>query len=228
MKLLISTAVLATVISLSSFISRDPAGSQQNVNNTTENKLTDSVFNSLIEGNRRFASNLLQHPHQDSVWMHKLSTAQHPKAIVLTCADSRVSPEIIFDQGLGDLFVIRNAGNVVDADVLGSMEYAIEHLGVRTVIVLGHESCGAVQATVKNLKTHNHIMNIEKSIRPAFKLAEKIPGDSVHNTVVKNVELSMKRLNADKTLVPEKMDKESVNVYGAVYDLKTGKVTKIN
>jgi carbonic anhydrase len=160
--------------------------------------------------------------------MHKLSGAQQPKAIVLTCADSRVSPEIIFDQGLGDLFVIRNAGNVVDADVLGSMEYAIEHLGVRTVIVLGHESCGAVQATVKNLKTHNHIMNIERSIRPAFKLAEKMPGDSVHNTVVKNVELSMKRLNADKTLVPEKMDKETVSVYGAVYDIKTGKVSKIN
>lgn len=226
MKLFITTVVLGAIISLSSWTISNSADHSSHLTPGTSQQ--DSIFNVLLEGNRRFVSNSLAHPRQDSVWVHKLSSSQHPKAIVLTCADSRVSPEIIFDQGLGDLFVIRNAGNVVDPDVLGSMEYAIEHLGVRTVIVLGHESCGAVQATVRNLKTNNHIMHIEKAIRPAFKLAEKLPGDSVHNTVVKNVELSIKHLNADKTLVPADMGKGAVTIYGAVYDLKTGRVSKVN
>lgn len=188
----------------------------------------NEVFNNLLQGNKRFVKNKLQHPHQDTVYVHKLSTSQHPTAVVLTCADSRVTPEILFDQGLGDLFVIRNAGNVVNNDVLGSIEYAIEHLDVRTVIVLGHENCGAVTATVNHLNTHNHIMDLEKAISPAYKMVENKPGDKIHNTVVQNVELSISQIKADKSLLPQQLPMNDLHIYGAVYNLATGVVTPVS
>ena len=186
-----------------------------------------NTFNELMQGNKRFVRNHMQHPHQDTVYVRKLSASQHPKAIVLACADSRVSPEIVFDQGMGDLFVIRNAGNVVDNDVLGSIEYAIEHLGVTTIIVLGHENCGAVTATVNHLNTNNHIMDIEKSISPAYKLAENKPGNKIHNTVVQNVALSIGAIQNDKSLLPGNPHMNNINIYGAVYDLATGVITPV-
>jgi carbonic anhydrase len=192
-----------------------------------EHTAGNESFNELMQGNKRFVKNKMQHPHQDTMYVHKLSSSQYPKAIVLTCADSRVSPEILFDQGMGDLFVIRNAGNVVDNDVLGSMEYAIEHLGVTTIIVLGHEKCGAVTATVNHVNAGNHIMDIEKSISPAYQLAEKEPGDKIHNTVVQNVELSIRTIKNDKSLLPRKLPMNNLHIYGAVYDLATGIVTPV-
>lgn len=185
------------------------------------------TFNELMLGNKRFVRNHMLHPHQDTLYVHKLSTSQHPKAIVLACADSRVSPEIVFDQGMGDLFVIRNAGNVVDNDVLGSIEYAIEHLGVTTIIVLGHENCGAVTATVNHLNTNNHIMDLEKSISPAYKLAENKPGNKIHNTVVQNVQLSINAIKSDKSLLPANLPLNNMNIYGAVYDMASGVVTPV-
>jgi carbonic anhydrase len=182
----------------------------------------------LMEGNKRFVKNRLQHPHQDTVQVHKVSGTQHPKAIVLTCADSRVAPEIIFDQGLGDLFVIRNAGNVVDNDVLGSIEYAIEHLGVTTIVVLGHENCGAVTATVNHVNTSNHIMDLEQSISPAYKEVENKPGNKIHNTVVQNVALQISAIKNDKSLLPANVSMNNISFYGAVYDLATGVVTPVS
>jgi carbonic anhydrase len=195
---------------------------------TTPAAAGSGAFNELMLGNKRFVKNHMQHPHQDTLYVHKLSASQHPKAIVLACADSRVSPEIVFDQGMGDLFVIRNAGNVVDNDVLGSIEYAIEHLGVTTIIVLGHENCGAVTATVNHLKTSNHIMDLEKSISPAYKLAENKPGNKVHNTVVQNVALSINTIKNDKSLLPANLQLNNLHIYGAVYDMATGIVTPVS
>jgi carbonic anhydrase len=195
---------------------------------TTVNNENNEVFNDLMQGNKRFIKDRLEHPHQDISYALNLSKSQHPKAVVITCADSRVSPEILFDQGLGDLFVIRNAGNVIDDDVLGSIEYAIEHLDVKTIVVLGHENCGAVTATVNHLKTNNHIMALEKAIVPAYKVAEKQTGDKIHNTVVQNVVLSINRIEKDKTLLPANMQPKDVNIYGAVYDMGTGVVTPVH
>ena len=121
----------------------------------------------LKEGNARFVSGNLapkDHYAEDRL---KLSQGQHPFAVVLCCSDSRVAPEILFDQQLGDLFVIRNAGNVVDDDVLGSIEYAVEHLGSPLVVVLGHSSCGAVTATCQGEELPGHIVDIAKRIRPS-------------------------------------------------------------
>ncbi len=105
-----------------------------------------AAFRSLVEGNARFVSNLAEGPHRDAETRRVVAGGQTPHTIVVTCADSRLSPELIFDQGLGDLFVVRVAGNIVDTHALASMEYAAEHLGARLVLVLGHEQCGAVAA----------------------------------------------------------------------------------
>ena len=111
----------------------------------------EAVLELLMKGNRRYVTKHLTHQHQDAARIHEIATGQHPIATMLGCFDSRVPPEAIFDQGLGDLFVIRVAGNVVDAVVLGSIAYAVAEFGVSLVMVLGHERCGAVTAT--RLKT---------------------------------------------------------------------------
>ena len=122
----------------------------------------------LKEGNARFVSGDLIPKDDYSELREQLSTGQQPFAVVLCCSDSRVAPEIIFDQKLGDLFVIRNAGNVVDEDVLGSIEYAVEHLGTQLVVVLGHSSCGAVTATCQDGDLPGHIPYLTKRIQPAI------------------------------------------------------------
>jgi carbonic anhydrase len=207
--------------------SKASAGIRQTAMRTPSSS-NNGTITELMQGNKRFVKNHLQHPHQDTVQVHRVSGTQHPKAVVLTCADSRVAPEIIFDQGLGDLFVIRNAGNVVDNDVLGSIEYAIEHLGVTTIVVLGHENCGAVTATVNHLNTNNHIMDLERSISPAYKQVENKPGNKIHNTVVQNVAQSINDIKNDKSLLPSNIPMNNISFYGAVYDLATGIVTPVS
>ena len=122
----------------------------------------------LKEGNARFVSGDLTPKDDYTTLRGKLSTGQHPFAIVLCCSDSRVAPEIIFDQKLGDLFVIRNAGNIVDEEVLGSIEYAVEHLGSPLVVVMGYASCGAVTATCQGGDLPGHILDLAKRIKPSI------------------------------------------------------------
>jgi Carbonic anhydrase len=137
---------------------------------------TDSqqALNQLKEGNARFLSGDLTPKDDYAALREKLSTGQHPFAVVLCCSDSRVAPEIIFDQKLGDLFVIRNAGNVIDKHVLGSIEYAVEHLGCSLVVVMGHSSCGAVTATRLGEALPDNIMAIARRIKPSINTADGI------------------------------------------------------
>ena len=128
---------------------------------------SNKALEQLRQGNARFVSGVLVRRDHYSEDRERLSEGQHPFAVVLCCSDSRVVPEILFDQQLGDLFVIRNAGNVVDEDVLGSIEYAVEHLGSPLVVVLGHSSCGAVTATCQGEELPGHILDIAKRIRPS-------------------------------------------------------------
>jgi carbonic anhydrase len=171
----------------------------------------------LMEGNRRFARLMAIHPDQTSARRFSVATAQHPFATVLTCADSRVPPEIVFDQGLGDLFVIRVAGNIVDDAVLGSIEYAAEHLQVPLVVVLGHERCGAVEATLKGGKVHGHLGALTRAIQPAVEHSRRQPGDPLDNAVRANIRLVVSQLRASKPPIKVKM-------VGARYDLDTGVV----
>ena len=128
----------------------------------------------LKEGNARFVSGALTPKDNYATLREQLSKGQHPFAVVLCCSDSRVAPEIIFDQKLGDLFVIRNAGNVIDKHVLGSIEYAVEHLGSSLVVVMGHSNCGAVTATRLGEALPDNIMAIARRIRPSINTADGI------------------------------------------------------
>ena len=138
------------------------------------NKDFNTVLQSLKAGNERFVTGNLLPKDSYAEDRKALCEGQHPFAVVLCCSDSRVAPEIIFDQKLGEIFVIRNAGNVVDKHVLGSIEYAVEHLETSLVVVMGHSSCGAVTATHKGKALPDNIMAIARRIRPSINTADGI------------------------------------------------------
>ncbi len=183
----------------------------------------------LRDGNRRFIDGRSNHDHTSEEWRRSLTRAQHPIAITVGCADSRVPIEIILDQGLGDLFVIRNAGNVLHADVLGSIEYAVDHLDTPLVVILGHEQCGAVTAALTSredrAKEGPELQFVFRLIDPALQ-AEGINGtdpDSVAAGVEANVRWSvthLQRLAADS---PSSQAHKLV-VVGAIYELESGRV----
>ena len=168
----------------------------------------------LKEGNARFVSGQLAPKDHYAEDRMKLSQGQQPFAVVLCCSDSRVAPEILFDQQLGDLFVIRNAGNVVDEDVLGSVEYAVEHLESPLVVVLGHSSCGAVTATCQGGELPGHLVDIAKRIRPS------ISADCcVNDNARRHAERMAQQLREDPMVAHLK-----VTVVAAFYDIASGVV----
>ena len=168
----------------------------------------------LKAGNTRFVSGALTPKDDYAELREKLSTGQQPFAVVLCCSDSRVAPEIIFDQKLGDLFVIRNAGNVVDEDVLGSIEYAVEHLGTQLVVVLGHSSCGAVTATCQGGDLPGHILDLAKHIKPSINTSCCIDDNARRHAK------RMAQLIEDDEIVLH----VGAKVVAAFYNLKSGKV----
>ena len=184
----------------------------------------DEALARLKEGNSRFVSGLVTHPDQSAERRVAQSNGQTPFAIVLTCADSRVSPEIFFDQGIGDLFVIRNAGNVLDDHVIGSMEYAVEHLHVPLIVVVGHAKCGAVAATVAGGHAPGHIASIVESIEPALEEARNQEGDKVDNTVKANARRVASILNRVEPIIGEAVKSGKVKVVAVRYDVTTGQV----
>ncbi len=179
----------------------------------------------LKAGNQRFIAGNLQHPHQDSKRRAELATSQRPFAIVLGCADSRTSPEVLFDQGLGDLFVVRVAGNILDDHVLGSIEYAVDHLGPQLIIVLGHQRCGAVQAAKETLDSKAeapaHINSLVTAIQPAV---EATRGADVEATVKANVENVVQSLRSSEPVLKKEVEAGAITVVGAYYNLDTGAV----
>lgn len=142
----------------------------------------------------------------------------------MSCSDSRVPPEIIFDQGLGDLFVIRLAGNILDDAALGSLEYAVEHLGVKYIMVLGHERCGAVDAAVKGGEIPGHIGSLVEAIQPAVEKVKNLPGDLLDNAVRANVTLVVQQLKSSGPIIEELVKKGALTIAGARYDLDDGEV----
>ncbi len=185
----------------------------------------DAALNLLYEGNERFR-NKGPHRNEDLGRRKELQTGQHPFAAILCCSDSRVPPEILFDKRLGDLFVIRNAGNVVDDVVLGSIEYAVEHLGTQLVVVLGHESCGAVTATVKNAPAQGHLGSIMSRIRPAVEKIKNNPGDAVANAVDANIQEMVAALLREPCF-SEPVLSGKLKVVGMRYNLEAGTVIEI-
>ena len=178
----------------------------------------------LMDGNQRYVANAATHPQQTPERRTQIAKGQAPFAIVLACADSRVSPEVIFDQGLGDLFVIRNAGNVLDDHVIGSIEYAVEHLHTTLIVVLGHSQCGACTAAAAGGHAPGHIASVVESLEPALEEAKQQPGDKVENTVRANARRVAQILSRVEPILSESVKAKKLTVVPARYDLESGKV----
>src|SRR2546427_10979292 len=213
----------------------------------------DEAVSRLKEGNGRYTSGKVQHPHESSEERAYVATnsyenagmlflgmtaaeaakrraeltkSQHPFAIIVSCSDSRVPPEIVFDQGLGDLFVLRVAGNVIDDHSLGSIEYAVDHLAVRLIVVLGHQRCGAVKSAKDTIAAKTeapaHIQSLVTAIQPAVEAT--VHGD-LETTVKANVKDVVQALRSSTPVLKPNVDSGELRVLGAYYSLDTGAVS---
>jgi carbonic anhydrase len=190
-----------------------------------------TALDRLHRGNQRYMAGQPLHPRQTAQRREQIAPSQQPFATIFSCADSRVPPEIIFDQGLGDLFAIRVAGNIVNPAIMGSVEYAVEHLGTHLVVVLGHQNCGAVQAAVdlvtKGAQPNGHVPAFVNPIVPAVKLAQTMSGDLVDNAVRANVRMVTAQLQKAGPVLSTAVSKKTLSIVGARYDLHSGAVTYI-
>lgn len=190
----------------------------------------DWVINSLKEGNRRFVTNRLT-PKNDSAMVRMAASGQYPEAVVLSCLDSRIPVEDVFDRGIGDLFVTRVAGNVVNEDILGSMEFGCKVSGAHVIVVMGHEGCGAVKAAIDNVQLGN-ITALVSKIQPAVAASDNFVGekssknDSYLEVVAKNNILhTIEMIKENSPLLKEQAAKGEITIVGAYYNLKTGEVS---
>lgn len=200
----------------------------------SEAKTPDDALALLKSGNQRFVDNKLANNDLGEMRRKELAEGQEPFAVVVTCSDSRVVPEHVFDQGLGDIFVIRVAGNILDKAEIGSVEYAVDHLGSKVVVILGHESCGAVTTAVAKVEkpadtqTTENIDAFLDNIEPAVVKAKetKLEGkELVEKTADINVEMAADQLAADSALVKKAVDESKVKIVGAKYHLSSGEIS---
>jgi carbonic anhydrase len=191
---------------------------------TVNNLTAEAALQKLKEGNERYVLDHVEHPHEGAQRRVDLSGAQHPFAIILGCADSRVVPELIFDQGVGDLFVLRVAGNVADDAVIASIEYAVEHLGTRLVVVLGHEKCGAVMAAINHAFSEGKLNSLISYIEPAVKVGQVSGGNIVSNTVKAHVNLMVQAIQSTDPILSHEVQSGTMKVVPAYYRLATGQV----
>ena len=188
------------------------------------NREPDAVLQLLREGNERFCKNAFIHPRQSPQTRKALLSGQKPFASILTCSDSRVPPEIIFDGGIGDLFVIRNAGNILDSTVLGTLQYSTEHLGVQLILVLGHTLCSAITSAVKGGHSSGHIGQILEALRPAVESVRQMEGDQITNAVIENVRRIVHHLSCSEPAFKDLVIQKKIRILGCIYHLETGKV----
>jgi carbonic anhydrase len=245
---LASCVALVTLVGMNQFArAADPAHANQPIVPPAE------AISKLKEGNGRYTSGSQQHLHEsreersymatnsyENVGMTflgmtteqaakrraELAKSQHPFATIISCSDSRVPPEMVFDQGLGDLFICRVAGNVINDENLGSVEYSVDHLGVRLIVVLGHQSCGAVKAAKETIaakgKAPGHIESLVTAIKPAVE--STINGD-LDATIKANVKHVVNALRSSMPILKAKVDSGQIQVIGGYYSLDTGAVT---
>ena len=201
----------------------------------------------LVIGNQQFSSGYLKHPRQTAQARMEVASGQRPFAAILGCSDARIPPEIIFDQGLGDLYVIRVAGNVVDDLVLGGLEYAVEDLGVPLIVVLGHDQCGAVATTVQMMGfgakvstpgawtwQHGwqpvrtlpvgHLSSLAVSIKPAVDRVYQMEGNLVDNAINANISYVVEQLKSSQPILARHVKEGGLRTVGARYNLTSGVV----
>jgi carbonic anhydrase len=202
--------------------------------NETAQPKPDEVLAKLIEGNKRFVEGKLEHPGRSPKDFQALAEGQAPPAIILGCADSRVAPEILFDQGVGDLFVVRGAGNMVGSGPIlkGSIEFAVAVLGARLIMVLGHTACGACDSAIKFIDDKKSlpgsIEGLVDYIRPSVRMVAGKPGDKLLNVTKANVLAGVKKLSELDPILSKFVKDGEVKVVGAIYDLASGKVEMVN
>lgn len=189
-----------------------------------------SPLQKLEEGNERFASGKPTHPDETLERLRELKKGQHPFAVVVSCSDSRVPAELVFDQGLGDIFSIRTAGNVMGDYELGSIEYAVEHLDCKLIVVMGHKSCGAVKAFIDSKGHYDHEDHIKKIVE--YIEREKEENDlvsehklSIDNAINANIRHGVDFLKTSGPILKESYDQKKITIIGALYNIETGKVT---
>jgi carbonic anhydrase len=178
----------------------------------------------LMDGNQRFVERRRQNPNQDLARVREVAQTQTPYAAILGCADSRFPSEIIFDQGIGDLFVCRVAGNVATPEEIGSLEFGTAVLKAKVLMVVAHERCGAVKATIEGASVPGQIGSLLAAIQPAVESTRNQPGDRLENACKENARLQARRLK-DSPVISQLVDENKLRVVAAYYDLDTGTVT---
>ena len=187
----------------------------------------DEALQKLLEGNERFISERREDPNRSRLRLQETEVAQYPFASILGCADSRVPAEIVFDQGLGDLFVVRVAGNVASQTAIGSLEFASAVLGSQLIVVVGHSRCGAVLAAMKGDPLPGRIGVFVEEIKPAVALAKAQAGDLEQNSIVSNVKYQAAKLAESSSILRGLIEQEKLKIVGGRYDLATGKFSLV-
>ncbi|MFP3462918.1 carbonic anhydrase [Arthrobacter globiformis] len=186
----------------------------------------------LLEGNERFVTGDSKHPNQNASRRSELVHAQNPFAVIFGCADSRLAAEIIFDVGLGDVFVVRTAGHVIDDAVLGSLEYAVSVLHVPLIVVLGHDNCGAVTAAKEAVETaevpHGHIRDLVERITPSVLSALREHKTDINDMVVEHAKQTVRRLLDSSRTIYDAVDNYSAAVVGVAYRLDEGRAQLVS
>jgi len=219
--------VAAGVAGLSGLVWRSPLRAAD----SSSRPKPEAVLEQLLEGNSRFVAGKLLHPRRGPKDFTALAEGQAPLAVIVGCADSRVAPELIFDQGIGDLFVVRIAGNIVSGagpTVKGSIEYAVAELGARLIMVLGHSGCGACKAAIEHIEANDALPGaigaLIDPIRPVVKMVTGQPGNKLANVIKANVQEGVKRLERLHPILSKLVNSGELRVTGGVYQLSSGKV----
>ncbi|MCH2117019.1 MAG: carbonic anhydrase [Pirellulales bacterium] len=210
-----------------------PAGQLAWAEKTTDQQTAptaDQALEILMEGNARYVNGDMDvrdfYPNRQT-----LASGQSPHSAILACSDSRVAPELVFDQSRGDLFVVRVAGNFVNQDGLASLEFTTKVLGTPLIMVMGHTQCGAVAATIDVVKNHTqlpgHLPEMIRAIKPAVEKTRNQTGDRLLNTIKANVVVNVNKLKTAQPIIAELVEQKKVKIVGALYHLKTGKVELI-
>ncbi|MBD2447492.1 carbonic anhydrase [Nostoc sp. FACHB-152] len=181
----------------------------------------------ILEGNKRFIEGRRLNPNQSKLRLQETAEAQYPFASILGCADSRVPAEIVFDQGLGDLFVVRLAGNVASDTAIGSLEFASAVLGSQLIVVVGHAKCGAVSAAVKGDPLPGRLSSFVEEIKPAVESVRNKTGNLIENSIAANVQYQVAKLTESSTILKGLVKEGKLKVVGGRYDLATGKFTLV-
>ncbi|NJP04443.1 MAG: carbonic anhydrase [Chloroflexaceae bacterium] len=189
----------------------------------------DAALEALMEGNKRFVSGAMNHPHQSVKRRLEVAQGQDPFAIILCCADSRIGPEVIFDQGLGDIFVIRVAGNVAaDPTIIAGIEFASAVVGAPLLVVLGHQYCGAIQVAVAGgEQPSTHLNQLMTALEPAITRIKDQPGDTVDLAITANVHHTVELLHSCQPIIADLVQKGALKIVGGRYSLDTGEVELI-